>query len=260
MVRCEVEPPPVLESIVRHRAAISGTRYFLDGTIFDQDSQIRDVEIVFESPSISCHAVDGALLATTPEVALVLGPGAPPLLLPDLIENWLLWRAREEGIVMAHASGWVREGAVEMRVGASGEGKTTELLRQVVAGAEYFANDRVALRLEGDELLGRSFPEPINVGFGTIREVGLDLPTFDDDDRSAVRLRADEVLARWKPDFDRWLPVARILAADEEALQASIYWDGDPEHPFWNRALRPRALVERPELERAIRARVSIGS
>jgi hypothetical protein len=259
MVRCGIQAPRGAGiTTVRHRASLRRKTRFLDGSEFKQASQLRDVSIISESPGLACHEVDEVLLVTTPDVAMIIGSAPPPLLLSDIMENWLLWRAREAGLVMAHASGWLRGGAVEMFVGSSGDGKTTELLRQVSAGARYFANDRIALRVEGDLLLGRSFPEPINIGTGTIQALGLDLPTFDLDELGAIRLFASEVSARWNPDFYTWYPVTRIFARDRNSLEQNIYWDGDPDHPFWNRALRPRDLEDRPRIETAINARLIV--
>lgn len=259
MVRSPASAPTGLRSTVRHRGGISGKKYFLDGSHFDQTSQTRDIDIVFESPGLCCYGVDGALLVTTREAALVVATEPPPMLLADLVENWLLWRAREAGAVMAHGSGWVRDDAVEILVGPSGVGKTTELFRQIGSGARFFSNDRVALTLDRDTLVARNFPQPVNVGCGTIRELAIDLPTFELGDRSKIRLMPREVLARWGPAFDRWHSVERILTTSWEALQENVYWDGDPDHPFWNAALRPRVLTGREALERAIEEKLIIG-
>jgi hypothetical protein len=260
LVRSQVVPPPGSRTVVRHRASLRPKTCFLDGSEFDQQSQLRDISIVFEAPTLACLAVPGAVLVTTIDRAVVFAPAAPPLLLSDLLENWLLWRAREAGQVMVHASGWIRGNAVEMFVGSSGDGKTTELLRQVELGARYFANDRIALRTERGQLLGRTFPEPVNVGAGTIRSLGLDLPTHGLDDRCAVRLLAADVAARWAPDCYGWYPIERIVSRNRQSYEQNVYWSGDPDHPFWNRALRPRDLVERPELERAMEERLSFVS
>src|SRR5947199_394079 len=154
MVRSPASAPTGLRSTIRHRGGISEKKYFLDGSHFEQTSQIRDVDIVFESPGLCCYGVDGTLLA-------------------------------------------------------------------------------------------RNFPQPVNVGCGTIRELAMDLPTFELGDRCKIRLMPREVLARWGPAFERWHPVERILTTSWEALQENVYWDGDPDHPFWNAALRPRVLTER---------------
>ncbi len=248
-----------LRSIARHRGGISGVKYFLDGSRFDQTPQHRDVEVVLESPTLCCYLVDGALLTTSREAALVVAPEVPRMLLADLIENWLLWRAREAGAVMAHGSGWLREGRVEMLVGPSGVGKTSELFRQMEDGAEFFSNDRIALRLHDGALVARNFPQPVNVGCGTIRELELDLPTFELDDYCKVRLMPGEVLERWTPAYEHWHPVEAIYAPSLEELEENIYWDGDPDHPFWNAALRPRVLTEKPQLLQAVERILAVG-
>lgn len=259
IVRSPTNTPRGLDSTVRHRGGISGRKHFLDGTPFDQTSQTRDVDIVDESTALCCYAVDGALLITTREAVLVVASKPPPMLLADLVENWLLWCAREAGAVMAHGSSWIRDGAVEMLVGNSGVGKTTELFRQVAAGAEFFSNDRIVLTLHEGTLVARNFPQPVNVGCGTIRALDMDLPTFDLDDRSKIRLMPREVLERWEPAYERWYPVETIHAPSWQAIQENVYWDGDPDHPFWNRALRPQVLSERSDLERAIKERLTTG-
>src|SRR5947199_4702479 len=114
MVRSPASAPTGLRSTIRHRGGISEKKYFLDGSHFEQTSQIRDVDIVFESPGLCCYGVDGALLVTTREVVLVVATEPPPMLLADLVENWLLCCAREDSAVMAHGSGWIRDGAVEI--------------------------------------------------------------------------------------------------------------------------------------------------
>jgi len=261
LVRSQVVPPTGFPTFVRHRASLRPKTLFFDGVEFDQQSQIRDVSVVFEAPNVACLTVPGALVVTTTDRVVIFAPAAPPLLLSDLLENWLLWRAREAGQVMAHASGWLgKNTAIEMFIGSSGDGKTTELLRQIQSGARYFANDRIALRIEQGQLLGRSFPEPINIGAGTIRSLGLDLPTHGLDDRCAVRLLPADVVARWSPDYYGWYPIERIVARSRESYEQNVYWSGDPDHPFWNRALRPRDLVERSQLEQAIEARLSFVS
>jgi hypothetical protein len=252
IVRGSPALPGGLERRPRHRGGVSGVKHFLDGTRFDQSPQYRDVEVVFESPTLCCYAIDGALLLATGALAVVLAPAPPPMLLADVVENWLLWRAREAGAVMAHGSGWIREGAVEMLVGPSGVGKTTELFRRLAGGAEFFSNDRIALRLREGRLLARNFPQPINVGCGTIRELDVDLPTFDLEDRCKIRLMPTEVLERWRPRYDRWYPVRAISSPSLRELEENVYWEGDPDHPFWNGALRPRVLSERPKLVAAI--------
>jgi hypothetical protein len=260
MLRCESLPelPPPLETSVRHRANIRPGTRFLDGTVFDQRSQIRDVSTISDGSTLCCQSVPGAVLLSTREVMVVLARESPPLLLADILENWLLWRAREAGQVMAHASGWLRDGQIEMFVGSSGDGKTTELLRRIAAGAPYFANDRIALRVDGQTLWGRSFPEPINIGAGTIRSLGLDLPTFGLDDLFAIRLLAADVAARWHPDFHNWYPVAKIYSRSRASYDANVYWHEDPEHPFWIRALRPRPLANRAAIEAAMSERFSL--
>lgn len=259
LLRVSVDPlePCVAGRAIRHRASLRPMTRFIDGSEFDQSSQLRDVSVISGGP-VAVYVVDGALLITTRESALVMGPTCPPLLLADLLENWLLWGARERGQVMVHAAGWLRDGKIEMFVGSSGDGKTTELFRQVQAGAQYFANDRVALRLEGDVLLGRSFPEPLNIGTGTIRALGMDLPTFAMSDTCALRLLPADVAARWNPDFFGWYPVNKIVSPSRATYEKNVYWDGDPDHPFWNHALRPRELIERQTLERAMDARLTI--
>lgn len=259
ILRSTVSAPQSLHSIPRHRGGVSGVKYFLDGSCFDQAPQYRDVDVLLESPAMCCYVVDGALLATTREVAMVIALEPPPMLLADLLENWLLWRAREAGSVMAHGSGWSRDNAVEILVGPSGVGKTSELFRQMKNGGEFFSNDRIALRLQGDVLLARNFPQPINVGCGTIRELGMNLPTFDLDDHCKIRLMPPEVLERWKPAYEHWYPVKAIFSPSLESLEENVYWDGDPDHPFWNAALRPRVLTERSALEQAIQTRLVIG-
>ena len=260
IVRSPVIPPSGLRSTVRHRGGISGRKFFLDGTPFDQASQTRDVDIVSdESPALCCYAVDGALLVTAREAVLVMAAEPPPMLLADLVENWLLWRAREAGAVMAHGSGWIHAGAVHMLVGHSGVGKTTELFRQVASTAEFFSNDRIALTLRDGTLVARNFPQPVNIGCGTIRALGMALPTFDLDDRSKIRLMPPEVLERWAPTYERWYPVEAIHTPSWETIQENVYWAGDPDHPFWNRALPPQALSERMDLEGAIKERLITG-
>lgn len=245
--------------MTRHRAHIRKETRFLDGAEFLQHSQIRDVEILVRAAGICWHRADGVHLATTRDFALVLGRRVPPLLLADIVENWLLWRARCAGYLMTHASGWTRAGTVEMVIGDAGFGKTTELFRNISSGAHYFANDRIALRLNQNQLEARSFPEPINIGVGTIRALGLDFPTFGLDDRCAIRLLASSVNEIWSPDFASWYPVGQIFSLNQETLDRNVYWDGDPDHPFWNQALRPDELANRKDFELAISKHLALG-
>jgi hypothetical protein len=257
MNRARVELPSAIGRYVRHRANIRPKTLFLDGSEFDQRVQSRDVELISESPAGCTMLADGVVLVGTPVSLDIWGPAPPPLLLADVVENWLLWRSRESGLVMVHASGWRNDGSAELCVGTAGDGKTTTLFEQVGRGARYFANDRVALRLSGDVLLGRTFPEPINIGVGTIKALGLEFPTFGLAENCAIRLLALEVFRRWQPDFYSWFPVSKITTRDRDTLNRNVYWDEDPDHPFWNRALRPRPLRDRERIETAIEARLA---
>ncbi len=229
----------------RHRAGYGSRYYFLDGTVFDDRVQQRDVGVIAESSGMCVYGFPGTLMVSSRRQILLFADRLPHMLLSDIVESWLLWKAREQAVVMAHGSSWVRDGAVEILAADSGGGKTTELFKQVQRGARFFSNDRVALRVSGGRLEARSFPQPVNVAFGTIRSIGLPLPVFDDDLKNKVRLSAAEVAERYHPDYQSWIPVRAVYARSMAALERNVHWEGDPHHPFWNRVLRPRSLDAR---------------
>ncbi|MFI6234802.1 hypothetical protein ACIBD9_14680 [Micromonospora sp. NPDC050784] len=226
----------------RHRGGSPAGKYFLDGTPFDGAEQRRDITIVSEGPGCGVYAEDRALLVVAGDTATIVADTLPPMLVSDVIEDWLLCRSRADDAVQVHCAGWLDDGHVTLAVGSSGAGKSTELFRNVRSGSSFFSNDRAFLRLRDGALEVRSFPLPVNIGCGTIRSLDLPIPHHDLGDHDKIRLRAPEVAERFDVDYETWYPVARIVCTSLADFHANIYWDEDDCHPFWIRSWHPGAL------------------
>jgi hypothetical protein len=238
----------------RHRGGSPAGKYFLDGTPFDGAEQRRDITIVSEGSGCDAYAEDRALLVVAEDTATIVADDLPPMLVSDVIEDWLLCHSRANGAVQVHCAGWLDSGRVALAVGSSGAGKSTELFRNVRAGSSFFSNDRAFLRMRDGVLEVRSFPLPVNIGCGTIRALDLPIPHHDLGDHDKIRLRAPEVAERFDVDSETWYPVERIVCTSLADFHANIYWDEDDCHPFWIRSwhpgTHPEAVVE--ELTAAI--------
>ena len=228
-------PKTIAEDRVRHRGGSAACKYFLDGTRFDATEQTRDIAIVKEFAAAAVYATQGTWLVADSNSAIIVGADLPPMLASDIVENHLLSNARKSCWVQVHCSGWIENDRARLLVGSSGIGKTTELFRQVSNGAARFlSNDRGFLRLSGEGIEVRGFPLPVNIGCGTIRSLGLDIPDLGLEDDDKIRLTPSEVAERFGADYERWYPVEAIACRDIEDLLANCYWDEDPSHPFWN--------------------------
>jgi energy-coupling factor transporter ATP-binding protein EcfA2 len=106
---------------------------------------------------------------------------------PDVQSAWY-WAARlvrqamtaqllAAGAVYAHAAAFSHRGRGVLVTGHKGAGKTTTLVTSLrLLGANYLTNDRLLLRREGGELVGRPWPAHLRVGIGTL----LALPELAD--------------------------------------------------------------------------------
>ncbi|MGH3843383.1 MAG: hypothetical protein ACRDS0_18360 [Pseudonocardiaceae bacterium] len=73
------------------------------------------------------------------------------------------------GAVYAHAAAFTHRGRGVLITGHRGAGKTTTLLTCLrLLGGDYVTNDRLLLRREGGDLVGRPWPAHIRVGVGTL--------------------------------------------------------------------------------------------
>lgn len=73
------------------------------------------------------------------------------------------------GAVYAHAAAFSHHGRGVLVTGHKGAGKTTTLLTSLrLLGGDYVTNDRLLLRREGGELVGRPWPMHLRVGVGTL--------------------------------------------------------------------------------------------
>lgn len=226
----------------RHRGGSPAGKYFLDGTPFDGTEQQRDITIVSEGSGCDVYAEDHALVVVAGDAATVVADRLPPMLLSDIIEDWLLCRSRADDAVQVHCAAWLDDERATLAVGSSGAGKSTELLRNVRAGSSFLSNDRAFLRLRDGALEVRSFPLPVNIGCGTIRALDLPIPHHGLGDHDKIRLRPPEVAERFDVDYETWYPVARIVCTSLADFNANVYWDEDACHPFWIRSWHPGPL------------------
>lgn len=226
--------------IARHRGGSSGDKKLLDGTIFPAASQNRDVRVVGENAQVGIYTSNGSVVVTCASQTVVAGNVKDAHLVPDLVEAYLLHRARQLGWMQCHAAGWVIDGCAQLAIGDSGDGKTTRLLgglkneRGSGLQATFLGNDRVFLRIHEDTLQVRGYPLAMNIGCGTIRSLKLDLPQFGGADDTKIRLLPPDVARLFNIDYENWWQVDRILCKDEQTLKANLYSLPDPCHPTWN--------------------------
>src|SRR3989442_4786050 len=95
----------------RHRGGSAARKFFLDGTPFVAEDQHRDVAVVAEGPAMDVyHAPGAAVMVRGNQVTISAARALPALLLSDVIEDWLLCRARAVSAVQGHCSGWLGSG------------------------------------------------------------------------------------------------------------------------------------------------------
>ncbi|WP_447002317.1 hypothetical protein ACRAKI_21575 [Saccharothrix isguenensis] len=241
-------PVELVEQRPRHRGGSSARKFFLDASPFHAGEQHRDIDVCVDGEGREVYratgpAGDAVVLAADGHVSLSAEGLLPPMLLADVLEDWLLCRARAVPSVQVHCAAWLDDGVSTLVVGSSGVGKTTELFRHLAGGSAFLSNDRAFLRMgeHGVEVCG--FPLPVNVGCGTIRSLGLDLPDHGLDDHDKIRLRAPEVVERFGADYETWFPVARVVCASLADLEDNVYWTEDDCHPFWIASWRPGPVI-----------------
>lgn len=120
------------------------------------------------------------------------------------------------GAVYAHAAAFSHRGRGVLVTGHKGAGKTTTLLTSLRRlGADYVTNDRLLLRRESGELLGRPWPAHLRAGIGTL----LALPELAD--LVPARLRDLPLQQRWHhrekviiepPEFSRLLSGGAVIS------------------------------------------------
>lgn len=230
--------PNGLLSRVRHRGGSSGDKKFMDGSVFRAQTQNRDALVVREDEETGSYILDECMVHSHERYTLAVGRVQGRFLLPDLIEAYLLNWCRQMGWIQCHGAGWVEDGSAHLAVGPSGAGKTTNLLARLRQGGKFLGNDRIFLRMRGDVLEARGYPLAMNIGCGTIRGLGLDIPHHGGHDHDKIRLSPSDVAARMPYDYDTWWPVATISARGLTDLVENLYVEPDPCHPAWNAAWR----------------------
>lgn len=222
--------------VPRHRGGSSGDKRYTNGKTFAAASQNRDVFRLLETDTLSTYIMDGCLIASTLAATTVVGPSLGSHVIDDLVEAFILNRARLNGWMQCHGAAWLENGYAHLAVGSSGAGKTTNLLSRITRGCQFLGNDRVFLRIADGVLQARGYPLAMNVGCGTIRGLSLDIPHYDGEDYEKIRLTPAEVCSRFDVDYENWWPVATITTTSKEDLIDNLYVEPDPSHPAWNRA------------------------
>ncbi|MGW3459253.1 hypothetical protein ACWDE9_06485 [Streptomyces olivaceoviridis] len=78
-----------------------------------------------------------------------------------------------DGWTLLHASAVVRDGRALLAFGSKGAGKTTTALLLASRGAQLLANDRVFVKVVGDELRVLPWPSAAAIGLGLLDALGL---------------------------------------------------------------------------------------
>lgn len=78
-----------------------------------------------------------------------------------------------DGWTLLHASAVVREGRALLTFGSKGAGKTTTALLLATRGAALLANDRVFVKVVGDDLPVLLWPSAAAIGLGLLDALGL---------------------------------------------------------------------------------------
>lgn len=73
----------------------------------------------------------------------------------------------DQGWHTFHAGAVHHDGATRLIIGNGGKGKTSLVMAYLSAGARFVANERILLKLDGDQIRAQPFPMPILVGLGT---------------------------------------------------------------------------------------------
>ena len=73
-----------------------------------------------------------------------------------------------QGAAVAHACAFVRDGFATLGVAEKGGGKTTFLIRDLLAGADLISNDRVLLYREGGQVMVAGLPNIVTIRPGTL--------------------------------------------------------------------------------------------
>jgi hypothetical protein len=218
----------------RHRGGSSGNKRFMDGSVFNSELQNRFARVCHERTGYGIYDLDGCLITSTVSHTTVLGDARGSAAIADLIEAFIMEYARKTGWLQCHGAGWVIDGKCHLALGASGAGKTTRLLSSISDKGIFIGNDRVFLRFNSGVLEARGYPLPMNIGCGTIRALGLDVPHFDGADKEKIRLTSRDVQNLMTTDYSTWWKVESIVAPDEESIVENLYVEPDPCHPKWN--------------------------
>lgn len=238
-----------LKEIRMHGGGSSAKKYFTDKTLFNRKSQERFCYVLAESTLQAIYIREQTVIQSIAgQYFIFYSVNIPEMLVSDLVENFLLFQAREHNWIMAHAAGWIHNGTASLIIGNSGMGKTTTLFDHIRQGDSFFSNDRVFLRRHQGRFEARSFPLPVNIGCGTIRALNLKVSHFDFPDDYKIRLTPHEIAEIFNVDFMNWYPVSEVLTKNSAELQENIYWDEDENHPFWNIMYQPKPMNERKTL------------
>jgi hypothetical protein len=133
-----------------------------------------------------------------------------------LVRQAMTAQLLDAGAVYAHAAAFSHRGRGVLVTGHRGAGKTTTLVTSLrLLGADYVTNDRLLLRRESGELVGRPWPAHLRAGIGTL----LALPDLLD--LVPARLRELPQQQRWHhqekvtiepPEFSRLLSGGVVIS------------------------------------------------
>lgn len=125
------------------------------------------------------------------------------------------------GAVYAHAAAFSHRGRGVLITGHRGAGKTTTLLTGLrLLGGDYVTNDRLLLRRESGQLLGRPWPAHLRIGVGSL----LTMPELADLVPTELRELPHQ---RWQhqdkviiepPEFSRVLSTGTVLSETRPRL------------------------------------------
>ena len=157
------------------------------GAVLSRLAPKVEIENFEGDPKIACWRIAGSrvwaleAMRSQPPFLIIQRTGAITVIVSNPTSFTQLMRALREiylresekaGAVLMHGGGFVRHGVATIVVADKSRGKTTMVLLNLLGGkADYLANDRVVILVDGQRAVALPFPMAVRVGWGTVRTV-----------------------------------------------------------------------------------------